>query len=266
MRGVRAQSNSRATLISRRASGAPRQRCGPRPNARWRSAPWRSHPEVVGIVSELDGIVICGCETHHDPGASRNVELADLRVDLGNPTVAQHAAVETQDLLGRVRYQLGFSQEPLPLVAVPEERQEAIAQRTRCRLLTCQCHRIDDVDDVGLVQLLRPLAREADQVAREVLVRFRVTGCYVALHIFPHGEHSLGGRDLVFLGRSTIGQQRAGITPLLQDVGIRRGKAEQVETSEAGKREREPLHEVDDGFISKTKYEVLRVRAKTCFQ
>jgi hypothetical protein len=67
------------------------------------------YSEVIGVGSEFGWIVICGRETHHDAGARWDVKVSDLGLDRSKATMAEKGAVEAQDLLRSVRYQVLFS-------------------------------------------------------------------------------------------------------------------------------------------------------------
>jgi len=181
--------------------------------------------------------------------------LATLRVVQDRPVVPQ-------DLLDGLGDGARIVDEALPLIAVPQQREHAAADRVCRRLVPGQRHRVHDVDDVELVDLVGLIARETHEVASEVVDRLGVATGNEVLDVAPHAHDVLRRRDLLLFRQPAVRQQDVGAAPLLEHLRVAVGEAEEAEPCVTREREREPVHEVDDGLVTEAHDEVLGVLAK----
>ena len=215
MSGVILASSSRAILVSSRPSGAPRQKSRALPEREVELGFRSVDAEGVGVLAEVRRFVRGRREAHQDPGTGRDVDVADPRVDLGDPAVVQDRPVLPKDLFDRVRIAARVVDEALPLVAGLRKSASTplliVLVVVSCPASAIEYTMLTMSNSVSCSGLLR---ERRTRSLVEVVDRFCVARGDEVLDVAPHAHDVPRGRDLFGSGQLTVREQTAcGSTP-----------------------------------------------------
>ena len=168
--GKRATTEPSAIWPSSRASDAPRQKCAPKPNDRWRLSP-RARSSAIGVGEHL-GVAVGRGEDQRElvlasrsrqPSSSTSRDRRAREVSATGPSKRSSSSTA-------VPQQLRPRAQPRELGGVTQERVEAVADQVRGRLVAGGEDQHDGAEQLVVAEPVLDLAR-GDQPADQVVAR-----------------------------------------------------------------------------------------------